>query len=87
MMYNVKRTQIQLDEVTYAALRRRAFEEHRSLASVVRDVLATALGVGPRPVPRRAADFRFVGAGRSRQGALAPVSTRHDEALARSLKR
>jgi hypothetical protein len=30
-------------------------------------------------------DFTFIGAGRSRQGRLSPVSERHDEALVKSL--
>ena len=74
------RTQIQLDEVTYRAARRVAFERHVSLSAVVREALAAALPGVQRP--SRRADFAFVGAGRSRQGNLAPVSERHDEALA-----
>jgi predicted RNase H-like HicB family nuclease len=34
--------------------------------------------------PRKVADFAFVGAGRSRQDRLAPISGRHDGPLARS---
>jgi len=74
------RTQIQLDEETYRSARRVAFERHVSLSAVVREALAAALQGGSRP--SRRADFSFVGAGRSRQGDLAPVSERHDEALA-----
>ena len=40
----MKRTQIQLDDATYAAVRRKAFEQGRSMASVVRETLAEALG-------------------------------------------
>lgn len=57
----MKRTQIQLDDATYAAVRRRAFEQGRSMASVVRETLADAFGTrgaGPR---RRIEDFTFVG--------------------------
>lgn len=35
--------------------------------------------------PRRPEDFRFIGAGHSDQGALSPISERHDEALAEDL--
>lgn len=59
----VKRTQIQLDDATYEAVRRRAFEQGRSMASVVRETLAEALGTrGARP-RRRIEDFAFVGMG------------------------
>jgi plasmid stability protein len=77
----MKRTQIQLDESTYQALRRRAYEEQCSISALARRILSRALA----PATRRKATagrFSFVGAGRSRQGQLAPVSERHDEALA-----
>ena len=77
----MKRTQLQLDESTYQALRERAYKEGRSISAVAREILTGALG--PRPAKRRLGekDFRFVAAGASQQGALAPVSERHDEAL------
>ncbi len=76
----MRRTQIQLDEQTYQLVRRRAYEQGKSLSAVVRETLAEAFGQAPA---RRLAlkDFTSVGIGRSRQGALAPVSERHDEAL------
>jgi plasmid stability protein len=80
----VKRTQIQLDEATYQALRRRAYEEQRSISAVARRILARALAPAARRLPA-AGRFSFVGAGRSRQGKLAPVSERHDEALAEAI--
>lgn len=79
MLYTMVRTQIQLDEETYRAARRAAFERHVSLSAVVREALAASLPDLPRPP--RGEDFAFVASGRSRQGALAPVSERHDEAL------
>lgn len=85
MMERMVRTQIQLDEETYRAARRVAFERHISLSAVVREALVTALPGAPRSTRR--ADFAFVGAGRSRQEGLAPVSERHDEALAEALPR
>lgn len=83
----MKRTQVQLDERTYEALRRRAFEKGRSMSSLARELMAQSLGtstVKQRPTIK---DFTFIGAGRSRQGRLSPVSERHDEALAGVLKK
>lgn len=83
----MKRTQIQLDEQTYATLRRRAYARNCSVSALVRELLAEALGT--RRAKRRLTlqDLPFVGAGRSEQGAEAPVSERHDEALAKALAR
>ena len=81
----MKRTQIQLDEGTYEALRRKAFERGCSISSYVREVLAYSLGIGAATQKRKLQDFRFIGAGKSRQGRLAPVSEHHDEALAEAL--
>ncbi len=78
----MRRTQLQLDEETYAALRRRAYEERRSLSSVARDLLAAALRGRGRKRRLTMRDFAFIGVGRSRHAGLAPVSERHDEALA-----
>lgn len=77
----MRRTQIQLDDDLYEALRRRAFEERRSLAAVVRDLLAQAMGRTPVGA-RRVEDFEIVGVGQSRQSRGArPVSEAHDAAL------
>jgi plasmid stability protein len=81
----MKRTQIQLDDRTYEKLRRRAFEKGCSISSYVREVLASALGTAKAKQKLTIRDFKFVGAGGSRQGGLAPVSERHDEALAEAL--
>jgi plasmid stability protein len=78
----MKRTLIQFDEDTYGKLRERAFQEHRSLSSVVRELIAQGLEPRKKKKLVRVAQFRSVGAGKSRQGKLAPVSERHDEALA-----
>ena len=83
----MRRIQIQLDEPTYAALRRRAFEEKRSLSAIIWRLLADAME-GERPRGRRSLkELASVGAGHSRQGRLSPVSERHDEALADALER
>jgi plasmid stability protein len=83
----MKRTQIQLDERTYEILRRRAFEQGRSISSYVREVLAYSLGTIKSKQKLSLKDLSFIGAGRSRQGKLSPVSERHDEALAEALLR
>ena len=83
----MKRTQVQLDEQTYEALRRRAFEKKCSVSALVRQLLADALGTGRpgRRLPLK--DFSFIGAGRSRRDRFSPVSERHDEALAEVLEK
>jgi hypothetical protein len=81
----MRRAQIQFDEATYAAVRRRAYEERRSISSVVREAVAEKLGVMRGKKGRGLEQFAFVGAGRSRQGKLSPISERHDEALAKAL--
>jgi hypothetical protein len=72
------RTQVQLDEETYEALRRRAFTEKKSLSAVVRALLAQALGVTPRKKRRRRYNFDFIGKFR---GEETDVSVRHDDYL------
>ncbi len=83
----MRRTQIQLDDRTYEVLRRRAFERGCSISSYVREVLAYSLGTAKGKQKPSIKDFSFIGAGRSRQGRLAPVSEHHDEALAEAVSR
>lgn len=78
----MKRTQLQLGDRLHAALRRRAFEEGCSMSELARRLLGEALGTTPKRSRRSVADFSFVAAGASEQGLLAPVSERHDDALA-----
>jgi hypothetical protein len=80
----MKRTQIQLDDATHAALRKIAYETGASMASVVRDTLSRALGTAA-PAGRRP-KFTFIGMGRTRQGRLSPVSERHDEAFVQAIE-
>jgi plasmid stability protein len=84
----MRRTQIRLDEKTFQALRRRARERACSVSALARELLRTAVG-GLTPLRRKKRqslkDFKFVGAGKSHQGRLSPVSERHDEALAEVL--
>ena len=81
----MRRTQIQLDEPTYQLLRRRAFEQGVSMASLLREAVGQYLA--PKQKQWRVEDFTFIGAGHSDDGDLAPVSERHDEALAEDLYR
>ena len=82
----MRRMQVQIDEETYARLRRLAFERQRSMASLVRETLEEAYRT-TKPRPKLTlADFSFVGAGRSVQGAEAPVSERHDEAFVQAIE-
>jgi len=79
----VKRTLIQFDEDTYEELRRRAFEQGRSISSLTRELVAKGLKAGKtRKRITRAGQFSFIGAARSKQEHLSPVSERHDKALA-----
>ena len=78
----MKRTQIQLDDATYEGLRRKAFEEGRSMSAVVRETLAKSFGTSAPATGRVLGDFAFVGAGRARAGRARPTSETHDTALA-----
>ncbi len=75
----MKRLQIQLDEATYKALRRQAFEKHQSLAATVREVLGQALLSLPPKRKLRLEDFTFIGSFAS--GSPNRVSEEHDEIL------
>ncbi len=81
----MRRTQVQLDEATYRALKQKAFERGVSMSALLRELLREQLH--PAPAPRRLEGFRFIGSGQSEQGGLAPVSERHDEALAEDFAR
>ena len=75
------RTQIQLDEASYRALRAQAFASGRSLAAVVREAVATYLA-GAQKRRRRPTirDFTFLRAGRS--GGPSDIAVNHDKYLA-----
>ena len=80
------RTQIQLDETTYALAKQRAYSENKSLAAVVREALDQYL----TPSAKRTGGlegFTFIGSGQSRPGTPHPLSERHDEALAEDFAR
>jgi len=84
----MRRTLIQFDEETYRKLRQQAFRQEQSISSLVREMVAKSVsGDATREKPRRIDQFVSVGAGRSRQGRLSPVSERHDEALAAAFQK
>jgi hypothetical protein len=80
----MRRTQIQLDEETHAALRKIAYETGASMASVVRDTLSRALGTAR--TRRRRSRLTFIGAGSSRHPTLERVSENHDEAYVETIE-
>lgn len=74
---------IQLDEATYGKLRQQAFRQERSISAVVREMVKAGIeGKANAAKPKRLSEFQSVAAGRSKSGRSAPVSERHDEALA-----
>jgi hypothetical protein len=77
----MKRAQIQLEEKTFEALRQRAFQEKKSIAGLIRELIDKEMSREGQPKSLSLEDFRFIGAGKSRQGSLKPVSERHDQAL------
>lgn len=80
------RTQIQLDESTYALVKQRAYAENKSLAAVVREALTHYLSPASDS-PNGLEGFTFIGSGQSRPGTLRPLSERHDEVLAEDFAR
>ena len=80
----MKRTQIQLEEPTYALLRRKAFARSLSISALIREVLHEYLAITEQR-RLRIVDFTFIGSGSRDDGDLSPVSERHDEALARQI--
>jgi plasmid stability protein len=84
----MKRTLVQFDSETHQKLRLQAFRERRSLAAVVRDLVAAGLaGEGGHSKPASIREFASVRAGRSTAGAATPVSEHHDAAIAEAFKR
>ena len=81
----MKRTQIQLDEATYEAVRRRAFEQGRSMSSLVRETLSAAFGAPASKQHRTIDDFTFVGMGSEPDPPDVPVSVDHDKWYAEAI--
>ncbi len=76
------RTQLQLDDDTYEALRIKAHEEHKSMSAVVREILRDNLGLEKQTDITTAA-FSFISSGASGRS---EISVRHDEALAEDFR-
>ena len=72
------RTQLQLDNDTYQALRLRAYTERKSLSAVAREALRKGLGLGESAQSLAEAQLTFVGSGASGRK---DISVRHDDAL------
>jgi hypothetical protein len=80
------RTLIQLDESLYEQLKELAHARRISLAGVIRELLAKALGHGA-PKKRKKlliSQFKFIGSGRSKEH---DISERHDEYLAEDIQK
>lgn len=75
----MKRTQIQLDEVTYEKLRERAFRESSSISGIIRRVLRSESDIIPTPKPKHS--FSFIAKGRSRGKGSGRIAERHDAEL------
>ena len=77
------RTQLQIDERTYEAVRTKAHRERKSMSAVVREILHEHLQEGAEHREARGARFTFIGAGASGRK---DISVRHDEALAEDFR-
>jgi hypothetical protein len=77
----MKRVSFRLENDFYEKLRDQAFREKKSIAGVIREIVKKDISQSDRHRYSSIKDFTFIGAGRSKQGPLKPVSERHDEAL------
>ena len=80
------RTQIQLDETTYALAKQRACAENKPLDAIVKDALDQYL-MPPAEQPTGLDGFTFIGSGQSDTDTPHPLSEKHDEALAEDFAR
>jgi plasmid stability protein len=82
----VRRTQLQLDELTYQEIRRRAFRSGKSMARVMRELLQQALAADRvTPDERWEKALEIVGKYEDQPGE--EVSARHDEYLDEAFSR
>lgn len=75
----MKRIHVSVEDELYTRILEEARARGTSVSALIRDIISENLCARTRARPRRR--FTFIGAGESRQGDLAPVSERHDEAL------
>jgi hypothetical protein len=84
----MRRLLVQFDPTTHRRLREKAFREERSMASLVRELVAKGLDErGAREKPVRVSQCLAVRAGRSKPAAGFAVSEKHDAALAAVFKK
>lgn len=83
----MKRTLVQFDEPTHRRLRHEAFRQERSVASLVREFVASGLDHAGGRRPARAKQFLSVAVGRSTRGRGSRVSEKHDAVLAAAFKK
>lgn len=74
---------VRRNEGTYRRLKHEAFQQERSISSLVREMVVQAMGGGTkRPKATRVSQFLSVGAGRSKQGRRSVISEKQDKVLA-----
>jgi plasmid stability protein len=73
------RTQLQIDENTYEALRETAHKQKRSMSAIVREILRERLVKGEEPLEPITRKYSFIGSGSSKEH---DISVRHDDYLA-----
>lgn len=76
------RTQLQIDDETYEALRVRAFSERRSMSAVVRELLRAGLRLEKTDRGDIRSEFPFIGSGSCDR---TDISEKHDEAWAEDI--
>ncbi|MBI4304732.1 MAG: hypothetical protein HY678_00280 [Chloroflexi bacterium] len=81
----MKRTQVQFDEPTFEALKRRAYERRVSMSTVVREAVQAYLSGGRHAW--KLGDFKFIGSVASEESGRTPLSVAHDQALALEIYR
>ena len=77
------RTQLQIDDETYHALRARAFDQRKSMSAVVREILRHGLGLEKAKPRRSSSRFSFVSSGASGRH---DIAARHDDYLAEDFR-
>lgn len=75
----MKRTQIQLEETTFARLRELAYRRHVPIAQLVREAIDATYGASPAGM--RVEDLGFVGGGAAGKPSGRPVSEDHDAVI------
>lgn len=80
----MKRTQIQLEEPIFEALRQIAFQRKTSIAAVIREMIKMR-GPSQQKAKVRMEDLTFIDSGRSRGKGAGTISQRHDEEFANSI--